>query len=83
MNAANARERLRNVRPGCVGVASEHGRRMKYYVKDVGGWKAEITDDPTVGTMVEKGKRYEELEDRLKDCGCLNLLSIPRQLDQT
>ena len=68
MNAADAGKRLRNVRTGCAGVSSEDGKRMKYYVRDVGDWKAEITDDPINGTMVEKGKRYGELEDRLRDC---------------
>lgn len=56
------------VRAGCAGVESEDDKRTKYYVRDVGDWKAEITDDAADGALLERGKRYGELEDRMKDC---------------
>ena len=37
---------------------------MKYCVRDVGDRQAEITDDASEGTLLEKEKRYGELVER-------------------
>jgi hypothetical protein len=49
---------------GCAGVAAEDSKRLKYCVRDVEDLQAEITDDASKGTLLEKDKRYRELEHR-------------------
>jgi hypothetical protein len=64
--AANAMREMGHIQRGCAGVASDTSKRMKYCVRDVGDIQAEITDDASQGTLLEKGKRYGELEKRVK-----------------
>jgi hypothetical protein len=64
--AANARSKMGHIQRGCVGVASDISKRKKYYVRDVGDRQAEIADDASQGTLLEKGKRYGELKNRVK-----------------
>ena len=68
MHAANSIDMMRHACKGCAGVAAEDSERVKYYVRDIGNWQAEVTDDADKGILLEEGKRYGELEHRLKDC---------------
>jgi len=62
--AATARRKMGHIQRGCAGVTSDMSKRMKYCVRDVGDRQAEITDDASEGTLLEKEKRYGELVER-------------------
>ncbi|KAF7513591.1 hypothetical protein GJ744_008885 [Endocarpon pusillum] len=56
VNAANARKRLRKSEQAAQVLHRRISKGWGTMLKHVGGWKAEITDYPTNGTVVEKGK---------------------------
>lgn len=62
MFAANVGERLKSAAGSPAGVATQIGRRTRYYVRDVGNGRMEVTDEANKGALVDKEKVYGEAQ---------------------